>query len=565
VLDPACGSGSFLLVAYQFLLDWYLDAYKAGDPEQWMKKRPSRIFKDSHGDWRLTPSERKRILLDHIYGVDIDSQAVEVTKLSLLLKVLEGENEEAIKNQLTLLHERALPDLDGNIKCGNSLIGPDFYANTQMMLLTEDEQYRINVFDWKKEFAEVFKGDNPGFDAVIGNPPYGWMIPPYETEYFLSHYKYQDYQHDFYLLFLEKYEQLLIWKGLFGIIISNTWLQSVTYTTIRKYLSSCYNWLHILHLPEKVFHATVDTHVLVFEKREPGAKLRGCVSVDIRRNLKIYSSHCIDWNDIPQDGSPINIVAPPASQNLYRTLQSKAVKLSDICQVYNGVKPFEKGKGIPPQTELVMKEKPYVKEGKRPDSSWVPLLRGSLIHRYENRWKNDYWILYGEWLAAPRNPAIFDAPDKIMVRQTGDSIIALLVKKGFIGRDNLHIVLPKSDHYDLRYVLGIMNSKLIDFAYSFMNPEKGEALAQVKKQHVELLPIRPIDFSNPSDRKRHDRMVDLVDHMLDLHKKLPTVKTPHEKETIQRQIDATDRQIDLLVYELYELTAEEIGIVEGEK
>jgi hypothetical protein len=75
-------------------------------------------------------------------------------------------------------------------------------------------------------------------------------------------------------------------------------------------------------------------------------------------------------------------------------------------------------------------------------------------------------------------------------------------------------------------------------------------------------PIRYIDFKKPADLKQRERMVILVDRMLGLHKKLPSIKTPHEKETIQRQIDATDRQIDLLVYELYELTDEEIAIVE---
>ena len=115
-----------------------------------------------------------------------------------------------------------------------------------------------------------------------------------------------------------------------------------------------------------------------------------------------------------------------------------------------------------------MKEKPYVREGTKPAPTWSPLLRGSLIRRYENLWKYNYWILYGPWLAAPRDPAIFDAPLKIMVRQTGDSIIATLIEKGFIARDNLHILLPRNMNYDLRYILGIMNSILIDFAYSLL-------------------------------------------------------------------------------------------------
>src|SRR5690606_5422335 len=123
----ACGSGSFLLGAYQFLLDWYRDRYVEDGPKKHATGKQPRLYHHPSGEWRLTTSERKRILLSHIYGVDIDAQAVEVTKLSLLLKMLEGESKEVIDAQLQLVSERALPDLDENIKCGNSLIGPDFY------------------------------------------------------------------------------------------------------------------------------------------------------------------------------------------------------------------------------------------------------------------------------------------------------------------------------------------------------------------------------------------------------------------------------------------------------
>ena len=158
VLDMSCGSGSFLLGAYQYLLDWYLNGYTL-EPEKWSKGASPRIYQISAPDgvlWKLTTAERKRILLDHIYGVDIDSQAVEVTKLSLLLKVLEGESEESIGKQLSMFRERVLPDLAHNIKCGNSLIGPDFYTEKQSSFLNTEEQYRINAFDWDKEFPQVF-------------------------------------------------------------------------------------------------------------------------------------------------------------------------------------------------------------------------------------------------------------------------------------------------------------------------------------------------------------------------------------------------------------------------
>ena len=205
VLDPACGSGSFLLGAYQTLLDWHLDWYSQNDPEKYAKGRSPKIFRGPGGDWRLTTAEKKRILLNNIYGVDIDTQAVEVTKLSLLLKVLEGENEETLVKHLRLFHERALPDLADNIKCGNSLIGPDFYEGKQLSLIDEEERYRINAFHWNAEFPEIMAAG--GFDAVIGNPPYGGLFLPQMLEYFRRHYRHQDGD-DLYLLFLEKYLDL---------------------------------------------------------------------------------------------------------------------------------------------------------------------------------------------------------------------------------------------------------------------------------------------------------------------------------------------------------------------
>ena len=120
MLDPACGSGTFLLAAYDYLLRWYLGAYTADGAERWAAGRSPRLRRGPGGDWELTTAERKDILLRHIYGVDIDPRAVEVTKLSLLLKVLEGEP------------EGTLPDFTGNIRCGNALIEPDFYDHEQL-------------------------------------------------------------------------------------------------------------------------------------------------------------------------------------------------------------------------------------------------------------------------------------------------------------------------------------------------------------------------------------------------------------------------------------------------
>ena len=135
VLDPACGSGSFLIRVYQRLLDWHLDWYHKDGAEKHSKGRNPKLYEGKGREWRLTTAERKRILTNSVYGVDVDPHAVEVTKLSLLLKVLEGESSERLKNQLKLFHDRALPDLGSNIKCGNSLVGNDYYEERQTAFL----------------------------------------------------------------------------------------------------------------------------------------------------------------------------------------------------------------------------------------------------------------------------------------------------------------------------------------------------------------------------------------------------------------------------------------------
>jgi hypothetical protein len=105
----------------------------------------------------------------------------------------------------------------------------------------------------------------------------------------------------------------------------------------------------------------------------------------------------------------------------------------------------------------------------------------------------------------------------------------------------------------------------MNFIYEIINPEKGEALAEVKKTHVEQLPIPVLDFSKKSDKVRHDKLVALVDQMLDLKKKEQAETLPQTKTMLGRQIQAVDRQIDTLVYELYGLTEDEIRVVEGER
>ncbi|MDD2365955.1 MAG: TaqI-like C-terminal specificity domain-containing protein [Desulfuromonadaceae bacterium] len=444
-------------------------------------------------------------------------------------------------------------------------------AEMELRFAEKEKLVYHNAFEWRFEFPEVLdnEGEFVGFDAIIGNPPYGNLVSKDLQKYFATNFQHQDYQKDLYLLFLERYEQLTAKHCILGIIIPNTWLQSVTFRKIRQYMTNNFQWHNLLHLPENVFDAVVDTLVLVFENAADDCSPLSMVPIYVRKDGIINLSIELNWESIPKNGDSINIVADSQAQKLSQKIITSSVQLSVICSVFNGVKPFEKGKGTPPQTDQTMKEKPYVCDGSVTDKTWKPLLRGSLIQRYKILWDNNYWIQYGPWLAAPRDASIFEAPLKIMVRQTGDSIIAAMVEGGFIGRDNLHIILPKDETYSLQYILGVLNSKLADFVYTIMNPEKGEALAQVKKQHVEQLPIPPATDAQQAP------IIELVQKILAAKQNVGAncVRPPlggdadkgacHAPLQDLPDIPALEAEIDRLVYELYGLTDEEIAVVEG--
>jgi len=343
ILDPACGSGSFLIGAYQYLLDWHRDQYIADGPEKWAKGRKPCLYQRSGGDWRLTTDERKRILLNNIYGVDIDAQAVEVTKLSLLLKVLEDENSETIGKTLELFQERALPDLGNNIKCGNSLIGPDFYEGRQTSFLDEEEMYRVNVFDWESEFKEIMQAG--GFDAVIGNPPYvriqamkEWA--PLEVEFYKKRYiAASKGNYDIYVVFVEKGLDLLNSRGRFGFILPHKFFNAQYGEPLRKLLADGKHLNEIIHFgDQQVFaNATTYTCLLFLNKQE-------------RKDFNFVKvNDLLSWrqDDHQKEGTVLtdnvtsadwNFVVGPEAK-LFGRLRAMPLRLEDVTsRIFQGIK-----------------------------------------------------------------------------------------------------------------------------------------------------------------------------------------------------------------------------------
>ena len=576
ILDPACGSGSFLLGAYQFLLDWHRDEYIKDDPKKWATGGKPRLYQSPGSDWRLTTDERKRILLNNIYGVDIDPQAVETTKLSLLLKVLEGEDEQTLGQQISMFQERVLPDLANNIKCGNSLIGPDFYEGKQMSLMDEEETYRINAFDWQAEFPEIMS--TGGFDAVIGNPPYDVM----EKERGASSWphsalrEYIDFRNDFknalggklnlFRFFLVQSLELTRLNGRFGMIVPLSLLADISTSKTR-----CYIFMSLKELVADCFPQKDNPNRRIFK----GAKLSiviitGKAVKKVPEEIATINTRVYPWNrfDDPYRENiirlkdltlidPKNIPIPLVdlkNWDLCRKLQSSifSKRLGDLHE-------YIVNRGEINQTIF----RKFIVE----NPNKARLLKGVEVGRFkihkklsqgERKWFDEQsflkenkkkLIVYRKRIATQR---ITGVDEKLR-------IVATIIEPPTYFADSTNsIVIKRESSYSLEYVLGILNSLLMQWRFKITSTNNN-----VGTNELETLPIRTIDFSDPTDKARHDQMVELVEQMLDLNKRLAQAKDPQTKTVLQRQIETTDRQIDHLVYELYGLTKEEIKIVEG--
>lgn len=294
ILDPACGSGSFLVAAFQFLTDHCLAAV-AADPTlaslpaspRARKKRKEIAFQDSKRRWHLAPDFRAALLTNCIHGVDIDQQAVEVTVMSLYLKMLEGELPP--NWQRDWLEKELLPSLDGNIVCGNSLIDEESYDAFSSFhragLLGEDAdtKFRINRFDWKSrtrgfgwllDSKAAKERGRSGFDCIIGNPPYirvqelnKWA--PEECEFYKWKYKSaKKGNFDIYVVFTERCLDLLAPDGLLGFIMPHKFWQAQYGEGLRRVVGDGKHLRAIVDFgDQQVFRgATTYTAIHVFSK-----------------------------------------------------------------------------------------------------------------------------------------------------------------------------------------------------------------------------------------------------------------------------------------------------------
>jgi len=621
-LDASCGSGSFLLGIYAYLLQYHLDYYSKGKNP---KRYKEQIYQGKNGQWFLTIKEKKRILLNNVFGVDIDNQAVEVTKLSLLLKVLEGENRDVFEKQQKLWRERALPDLGSNIKWGNSLIGPDFYTGgTQTTLFDDDVMYRVNAFDWEREFPDIV--NNRGFDAVIGNPPYiriqamkEWA--PLEVEYYKQRFASASKgNYDIYVAFVEKGLELLNDNGRFGFILPNKFFNALYGANIRKILAEGRNLSKIVHFgDQQVFSGSTTYTCLLFLDKLKKRKFEFHMAenlVDWKLNGKSTKGK-ISLNDVKSD--EWNFVVGEQAE-LFNKLRKMPMKLENIAEkIYQGlitgadsvfilknvscnrfisdatkkeyslekdlIHPLCKGSVdikryfIGDLTKSILF--PYKIENgqaqllstqeleKNYPLIWKYLLenRNTLESRERGKWKHNRWYAFGR----SQNLNAMEQK-KILTPSIADSAsftVDLSGKYYFVGSGGgggggYGITLKNDIEVSYEYVLGVLNSKLIDRYLKSISSRFSGGYYAYNRQYIEKLPIRTIDFKEKSDKIYHDKIVSLVEQIYDIYKRLSKAKMSTEKAILQRQIDTIEQQINQHVYELYDLTEKEIKMVERE-
>ena len=588
ICDPACGSGSMLVGAYQCLLSYHLNFYTE---EKNIKKalKQGIIFQLSHNSYRLTIAEKQRILQNNIFGVDIDPQAVEVTKLSLYLKLLENEGKEAEGQLFTFSDMTLLPSLEENIKCGNSLVGTDFYKQ-ETLGLSADEQIKVNCFNWKEEFPSVFGTDSrdSGFDIVIGNPPY-YNIQTLGANSEIASYIQKTYSHiwqdksDILFYFLIKAMELS--KDSIGFILSNAFLFSDKAQKLRneiledKRLAKIVNFEQFLVFKD----ASITSGVFIFKKEHRGIQAAVLKEklysvdfvVDYINNIKNYFSVSLSKNSVfALINDEINA--------LNKKIDAKHQLLQDICLV---------GKGMETAAdEIFLFEK---KPSKIPKQFFKNRVTGKNIDRYIIK-PESVFILYFEDIENFRNlPAsiqeylkdnkkiLADRADKkrrptanwwnytFAMHKEYYHLSKLYCSRrafrntfcyddgfNYLGFSNMTVIFDTNPAYSIKYILALLNSKLLTFRYRSIGKQTGGGSFEYFPNGIGKLPIPEADI------KTQNELILLVDKMIALKQHEYAEQNPQAKKIISRQIIGVDNLIDRAVYKLYNLNSADIEILE---
>jgi methylase of polypeptide subunit release factors len=535
--------------------------------------------------------------------VDIDPQAVEVSKLSLLLKVLEGETDQSLRMGLLTFKDRALPNLADNIKCGNSLIGPDYFTGR---LIPDPEEFaRVNAFDWQREFPDALKAG--GFDCIIGNPPYVRQEGLSELkDYFAQHYEAFDGVADLYAYFMERGVKFLRCGGRFSFIVSSSFLRTTYGAALRRVLKAHAAILGIVDFGGlAVFDNAKDTYVCIpllaktpQPERVEVSRIGSLPIVDLEPCVAA-TRFTIPHHRLAGEAWALK---SDAEDSVFRKIMDAGKPLSDYVQrrMFYGIKT-----GLNEAFIINTETRRRLLAMDRKSATLIkPLLGGEDIRRYIFN-VPDQWLIFtrrgvniddypairdhlAQWkadLCPKKNKAAtrgrkpgsyewYEIQDDVAYWEAFDKpklIFPDIAKEPRFCFDTGGHYLSNTAYClgttDL-YLLGVLNSRLFWFAISNISIPFGIRAGKYRYrlicQYMEKIPIHVINVSDSAQVAIHDKIVKFVESMLALHKQHASAKSEAQRGAIQRQIEATDAEIDRLVYDLYGLTKNEIAIVEKE-
>jgi hypothetical protein len=637
IVDPACGSGAFLNMALDFLMDEH----------SWIDRQQEKIAGlKGHYSMELSNIENT-ILENNLFGVDINEESVEIAKLSLWLR--------------TAKPNRKLNSLNNNIKCGNSLIDDPAVAGDK-------------AFNWQKEFPQVFgreektneviviqKDETPnylklikektveaqlkaeqgialsnealvitkqlaeyveklelvseplpvygklkgGFDVVIGNPPYGATFSDMEKE-FLSKLQTYKYKFESYVYFFEIGIKILKSNGYLGYITPELWLNLESCEPLRKYIFLNSSLKEINIIGENVFaDAVVNTNITIVKNDK------------LSHEFKIINKG-ISWNcsyEYWEKSQFLNIEyrISDIDQEIVKKIDCRSIKLKEFGEVIQGITPYDKYRGQDPE---LIKRRGYHFDYMK-DESCGKWLNGEDINRFSLSWSKE-WLSYGVWLAAPREKRFFQ-DSRILFREIpgkNKRIQAVFTDDvSYYGHSVTPFILfDRNNVILLKKILCITNSKLISWYGQLKLPNFGkEVFPKLNPNDIKLLPInnliestelnfsenadlmlklnkelhefsqkfqrmlqRKFDLDNLPGKLQNWYLLSYKEFIAELGKKKVKLTLSQESEwedffttekakalEIKKQIDDTDKEIDRMVYALYELTEEEVKIVEG--
>lgn len=436
ILDPACGSGAFLNASYDYL---HIVSMEINRMLENLSGSKSFFDLDNH------------ILRHNLYGVDLNKESVEITKLSLWIKTANAYD--------------PLTTLDNNIKYGNSLVSKS--------------KVDSRAFSWEKEFEEVFSLG--GFDIILGNPPYVYArekISHLEKEYYIESYLSAQYQINTFPLFIEKSIKLLKPNGKIGFIVPDTLLKLSALSSLREYMMREGYMDTIVQLFGKSFEdAGVETVAFIFNKGQ---------FKDITKTSRFYNASNLNkdytlidnsnWKNDPEFRFQVSISSQ--SNSILDKLGALSVNLEEKFEVKSGLKAYEAGKGTPRQTKEDVENRPY-DYNYRFDENTFKYLDGKDLNSYCVNWDNK-WLKYGKNLAASRTFDQFSNP-RILIREITStfprSFVATYTDEVYLNNLSLINVLHSENNTEeLKVLLALLNSELLSYYFNKTNPKSERKL-----------------------------------------------------------------------------------------